>query len=316
MHITVDYLFLGKVKIQDLRSFQSDAMDISSFALIGLSADDQDFQWNLNKVQLKIFGDIFLRSENLNSTTLKTFLPENKESIVLGKSKKLKVIDYESLGSMTEKLKEKNIFLGSLLPIPSTYDFFSRIQNLSRWSLGTMPSWQKNAGFKMEELPRSLQETCILKDSMIPHWLLLTQPKAELSLDLRHGTNDGVVCGSLMAPKITLNVHGRVVFVGQMITENLNLIGDGELILIHPDHWRSFQSIEDSAKDYLFLDSFLEQNWQGFLRSYGTHLRLPFESEGWKMPAKEFWSEKYDFEAGAWKFQDTDFLNFWIQFLY
>lgn len=310
-HISLSYLYSGKAKIHELRSFQSEAISPSSFALIGLSSEGQDFQWNRNKVQIKIYGDIFLRSENLSSSTLNEFLPEDKDSIFYGKSTKLKVVDYESLGSMTEKFQGKNIFLGSRLPVPTSESFFSKIQNLSKWSLERMPTWQKNAGFKMDELPRSLQETCFLKESLIPHWLLLTQPKMEISLDLRQGTNDGIVCGSIVAPKITLNVHGRVFFIGQIITENLNLIGDGELILIHPDHWLSFQSHLNVPKDYLHLETFLDQNWQGFLRSYGTHLRLPFDSEGWMLPAKEFWSEKYDFDNGAWKFQESDFLNFW-----
>ena len=310
---TLSYLYQGKARIQEERSFQSNEMSASSFAVLGLASEGQEFQWNKNQVAFKVYGDVYIGSESLNSLTLNAFLSAEQDSIFFGKASQMKVVDYESLGKMTDIFRGKKIFFGSKLPVPSAGVFLNSMDRLSRWSLTSMPVWQQKSGFQTEQMPRSLKETCWLQESMIPHWLLLNQPKMELSLDLREGTNDALVCGTLIAPKITLNIHGRVTLIGQIITENLTLIGHGQLTVVHPDRWSSFKSSSDFSKDVYPEDTHMTQNWQGFLRSYGRLLRLPFDSQGWKLPAKEFWEGKYDFQTAAWTFQENDFLNFWTQ---
>ena len=310
---TLSYLYQGKARIQEERNFQSNEMNASSFAVLGLASEGQDFQWNKNQVQFKIYGDAYIGSESLSSVTLKAFLSAEQDSVFFGKASQMKVVDYESLGTISDSLRGKKIFFGSKLPVPSALRFLASMDQLSRWSLTSMPVWQQKSGFQTEQMPRSLKETCWLQESMIPHWLLLNQPKTELSLDVREGTNDALVCGTLIAPKITLNIHGRVTLIGQIITENLTLIGHGQLMVVHPDRWISFKSSSDFLKDLYPQDAHIFQNWQGFLRSYGRLLRLPFDSQGWKLPAKEFWEGKYDFQTAAWTFQENDFLNYWTQ---
>jgi hypothetical protein len=310
---TLSYLYQGKARIQDERIYQSNEINASSFAILGLAAEGRDFQWNKNQVLFKIYGDTYIGSESLSSVTLKSFLSADEDAVFFGKASQMKVVDYESLGNISDSLRGKKIFLGSKIPVPTASKFLSWMDQLSRWSLTSMPVWQQKPGFQTEQLPQSLKETCWLQESMIPHWLLLNQPQSELSLDLREGTNDALVCGTLIAPKITLNIHGRVTLIGQVITENLTLIGHGQLTIVHPDRWSSYQSSSDFSKEMYPQDSHISQNWQGFLRSYGRLLRLPFDSQGWKLPAKEFWEGKYDFQTSAWTFQENDFLNFWTQ---